>query len=289
MVFHMDGMSRLKWLLILAFLCVSVSSKKQPSIVQLSEENWEQMLEGDWMIEFFAPWCPACKNLGPIWEEFSKWQEDLDIKVGHIDVTVDVGLSGRFMVTALPTIFHVHNGEFRQYRGARKVEDFVTFIEDSKWQEIEPIPSWKSPSSLQMSVVAYFYKLSMVLRTVHNHLMETYGLPIWGSYLIFALFTILVGALLGLLLVCVIDCIYPPKPSSRAADSKGESEPEEDDDDDCIKDDRVGGGSASEGEEDQDEEELDASEDEGEGSQASEPSSAQASPNVRRRKPPRAD
>jgi len=53
----------------------------------------------------FAPWCPACKNLGPIWEEFSKWQEDLDIKVGHIDVTVDVGLSGRFMVTALPTIF----------------------------------------------------------------------------------------------------------------------------------------------------------------------------------------
>lgn len=53
----------------------------------------------------FAPWCPACKNLGPIWEDFSKWQDDLDIKVGHIDVTVDVGLSGRFMVTALPTIF----------------------------------------------------------------------------------------------------------------------------------------------------------------------------------------
>jgi hypothetical protein len=62
----------------------------------------------------------------------------------------------------------VHNGEFRQYRGARKVEDFVTFIEDSKWQEIESIPSWKSPASIQMSMVSQFYKLSMMLRVGSN-------------------------------------------------------------------------------------------------------------------------
>jgi hypothetical protein len=35
-------------------------------------------------------------------------------------------------------------------------------------------------------------------QTVHTYLMETYGLPIWGSYIIFALFTIVLGALLGL-------------------------------------------------------------------------------------------
>jgi len=51
MVSHMDGMSRLMWLLVLVFLSVSVCGKKQPSIVQLNEENWEQMLDGDWMIE----------------------------------------------------------------------------------------------------------------------------------------------------------------------------------------------------------------------------------------------
>ncbi|CAB3384019.1 Hypothetical predicted protein [Cloeon dipterum] len=288
-------MSRAVCLLFLACWLAAAAAKQQANIVQLNEENWEQMLQGDWMIEFFAPWCPACKNLGPVWQELAQWQEDLDISVGHIDVTVDVGLSGRFMVTALPTIFHVHDGQFRQYRGARKLEDFVSFVEDAKWQEIEPIPGWKAPDSLQMSVVAHFYKLSMVLRTVHNHLMETYGLPIWGSYLIFALFTILVGALLGLLLVCVIDCIYPPKPSSRAADHRGESEPE-DDDDDVIKDDRVGGASGSEAEEDEEGDEVegegasDEDGEEGEGSQASAPSSAQGSPrNVRRRKPPRAD
>lgn len=58
-----------------------------------------------WLIFSYAPWCPACKSLAPIWKEFSTWSEDLDIRVGQVDVTTDVGLSGRFMVTALPTIY----------------------------------------------------------------------------------------------------------------------------------------------------------------------------------------
>ena len=52
-----------------------------------------------------APWCPACRALQPTWEEFSGWNEDLEISVGQVDVTASPGLSGRFMVTALPTIF----------------------------------------------------------------------------------------------------------------------------------------------------------------------------------------
>lgn len=60
--------------------------------------------------------------------------------------------------------------------------------------------------------------------------MEDFGLPTWGSYLIFALATIILGALLGLVrgskiiikliilnefyfqvLVCLIDMVYPPR------------------------------------------------------------------------------
>ena len=33
---------------------------------------------------------------------------------------------------------------------------------------------WKSPDSLQMSLVSYFFKLSMVLRNVHSTLTEDY-------------------------------------------------------------------------------------------------------------------
>ncbi|GJQ67721.1 hypothetical protein Trydic_g16541 [Trypoxylus dichotomus] len=184
------------------------------AIGKRDEDNWTQILEGEWMVEFYAPWCPACKGLEPVWKEFSTWADDLEIKVAQVDVTTSPGLSGRFMVTALPTIFHVINGQFRQYKGTRDKDSFISFIEDKKWRTVEPISSWKSPASFQMSVVSYFFRLSQILRRVHNQLMEDFGLPTWGSYLIFAIGTIILGALLGLILVCCIDLIYPPKCST---------------------------------------------------------------------------
>merc|ERR1719228_2619776 len=145
------------------------------------------------------------------WQDLSGWSEDLDIGIGQVDVTTSPGLSGRFMVTALPTIFHVKDGVFRQYRGARDKDSFISFVEDKKWSGVEPISSWKSPDSFQMSLVSYFFKLSMVLRNVHTTLTEDYQMPYWVSYMAFAVATILLGGVLGLILVCCIDCVYPPR------------------------------------------------------------------------------
>lgn len=114
----------------------------------------------------YAPWCPACKSLQATWTDFATWSRALGIKVAQVDVTKSPGLSGRFMVTALPTIFHVLNGEFRQYKGSRDKDSFATFIEERKWQEVEKIPSWKSPTSIQMSILSSFFKLSQTLRVL---------------------------------------------------------------------------------------------------------------------------
>lgn len=106
-------------------------------------------------------------------------------------------------------ICSVKNGVFRQYRGTRDKDEFISFVEEKKWEKVEPIPSWKSPSSVQMSVVSGFFKLSMMLRNIHTQITEEHGIPYWGSYLLFALATIVVGAILGLVLVFLIDLFYP--------------------------------------------------------------------------------
>jgi len=58
----------------------------------------------------------------------------------------------------------------------------------------------------------------MLLRNIHTQITEEHGIPYWGSYLLFALATIIIGAVLGLVLVFLIDCIYPNKAPSKRSD-----------------------------------------------------------------------
>lgn len=194
-------------------------SCRKGKLIKLNEDNWDGLLTGEWMVEFYAPWCPACQSLEPHWESFSSWSDELNIKVGNIDVTANPGLSGRFMVTALPTIYHVKDGQFRQYKGSRDTNSFVEFVEEKRWQTLEPISNWKHPSSIQMSIVSHFFKISMALRAVHNRLVQDYGIPYWGSYVLFALATILLGTILGLIIVCIIDILFPFKHPPSGSDS----------------------------------------------------------------------
>jgi len=179
-------------------------------VVQITDDNWKQILKGEWMVKFYAPWCPACRSMVDTWIEFGKWTDDLNMDgVAEVDVTLSPGLSGRFLITSLPTILHVKNGEFRQYTKKREKDSLIDFVEKAEWKNEETLPSWKHPDSIQMGVVASFFKVSMVLRNVHSLMTEQYELPSWSVYVMFATVTILVGALLGLLLVFCIDCVLP--------------------------------------------------------------------------------
>uniref|UniRef100_A0ACB8GE81 Thioredoxin- transmembrane protein 4 n=1 Tax=Sphaerodactylus townsendi TaxID=933632 RepID=A0ACB8GE81_9SAUR len=114
----------------------------------LSGSNWSLLLQGQWMVEFYAPWCPACQQMESAWEAFARASKDLDISVGKVDVTQEPGVSGRFFVTTLPTIFHAKDGVFRRYRGSRALEDLESYILEKKWEAVEPVAGWKSPSSI---------------------------------------------------------------------------------------------------------------------------------------------
>jgi hypothetical protein len=48
-----------------------------------------------------------------------------------------------------------------------------------------------------MGIVAIFFKLSMAVRDLHNHLVDTVGIPSWASYTMFAAVTLTLGCILG--------------------------------------------------------------------------------------------
>lgn len=66
----------------------------------------------------------------------------------------------------------VIDGEFRQYKGPRDVESMLGYVEEMRWKQTEPVPSWKAPHSIQMSLVAEFFKLSQALRVCNLYLFH---------------------------------------------------------------------------------------------------------------------
>lgn len=172
----------------------------------LTNENWRDMLQGEWMVKFYAPWCPACRAMSTTWKEFAIWaQKSKSLSVGSVDVTEQGELNGRFMVTSLPTIYHVKDGEFRQYKSTRTLKDFTEFIVEKKWQSTTPMSSWLKPDSFAMSSVSKLFSFSMNLKSLHESLRSEYGLPGWASMLLFGLAVVIIGLLLGIGLVLFID------------------------------------------------------------------------------------
>lgn len=192
------------------------AAKREPIV--LDEDSWTRLMDGEWMVDFYAPWCPACKKLEPEWKKFAEWSDDLNINIASADVTINPGLSGRFMVSGLPTIYHVKDGVFRLYSGPRDHTAFINFVEEQGWKAVEPISRWWSPDTFQMSLVAYSFRISMKLRDVHNYLVDDIGLPYYISYLIFALGTVGLGTILGLLIVFVIDQFIPSRYAGAMSD-----------------------------------------------------------------------
>jgi len=193
-------------------------------LITVDDSNWSDILQGEWMIEFYAPWCPACQSLKPSWNEFAGWSKDLDIKVGVVDITASPVLTGRCLITALPTIFHVKDGEFRQFKGSRKVKDFLDFVEEKQWESVEPITSWQNPGSIQMGILGYFFKISYVMKDYHKILTEDYKFSTWVSYAFFTSVTILVGGLLGLVAVLILDAYHHSRQKKEEAKAKEKAE-----------------------------------------------------------------
>ena len=75
-------------------------------------------------------------------------------------------ISGSIIATYLFNVVvsssSVKGGIFRQYAGPRALEDFQEYIDLKKWNDTEPVPSWKAPDSF-LYVQFMYIKISFEL------------------------------------------------------------------------------------------------------------------------------
>lgn len=206
---------------------LSLLSFVSASGIDVTDSNWLQIMQGEWMLEFSAPWCPACQRFEPEWNKLGDWAAELGISVGNVDITHDHSLAGRFVITSLPTVFHCLEGSCTLYEGGRTFDALHEYVSDKKYEQQEPLPWYRQPSSFTMSIVSWLFLFSSYMQITHDYLTQEMGFSNTISYVIYGVCTILTGLGLGAFLVFISECVSPRKAPVRKNYKKEDTPAEE--------------------------------------------------------------
>ncbi len=81
------------------------------------------------VVLYYAPWCPHCKDIMPMWENLkNKHASDSKLEVKKVDCEAEPEEASKNDVKAFPTIILFKNGEKVQYEGERNEEAVENFV-----------------------------------------------------------------------------------------------------------------------------------------------------------------
>ncbi|KAF1331652.1 Protein disulfide-isomerase domain, partial [Globisporangium splendens] len=187
---------------VVALVCsssvIAADVGSESNVIVLNEENFEHLTQaatgattGDWLVEFYAPWCGHCKRLAPVWEELADELKGA-VNVAKVDVTENSELGKRFGIRGFPTLLFLRQGQVYKYSGARTVKELSRFARSGyKTIVSEPVPALPTLANAVLQHIKVIQEdFVSLLATKKNVLLVTFS----------------VGLVFGLLLGCLCGC-----------------------------------------------------------------------------------
>jgi thioredoxin 1 len=101
------------------------------NIVTLNTANFDELVlrsDKTVLVDFWAPWCPPCRVLGPTIDRLA--EERPDLVVGKLNVDDSQGVADRYGIQGIPTVL--------VFRGGELVDKSVGLVSFERLQELAP-------------------------------------------------------------------------------------------------------------------------------------------------------
>lgn len=104
-------------------------------MIDITDQNYEETVQNYDLVllDFYAEWCGPCKAITPILAQVEEAAQGRGQKmvVGKIDTGVEVDLTLKFKVSALPTLLIIKNGEeVHRHLGMVSVSELSKVVDD---------------------------------------------------------------------------------------------------------------------------------------------------------------
>jgi thioredoxin 1 len=116
--------------------------------VTVTAENFAETAggEGITLLDFWATWCPPCRQFGPIFQRVS--EKHPDITFGKIDTDAEQYLAGEFNIQSIPTIMAVRDGiVVFQQAGALPERSLESLIEQVRGLDMDDVRESAEPAA----------------------------------------------------------------------------------------------------------------------------------------------
>ena len=111
---------------------INVSSNiKDVTTDNFMSEVIEASKEKPIIVDFWAPWCEPCKQLGPLLEDAVKEQKD-KITLAKIDIDQNQEIATQLRIQSIPTVYTFFEGKVVDgFQGAKTNSEILDFVKKS--------------------------------------------------------------------------------------------------------------------------------------------------------------